>query len=263
MKSLTTSTILLTFLLISCGPDSENNLDLNCEGTDPDKINIRVMNISSFDVQDLNYNNVQTFSTLQPGETTEYIPLDGAADVPNTIAMTINGQELRYILIDNLGLTQLNQGCYTYLLHAFEYGEGNIYANGRVYDNANLVDFNPDIQDCPELENTNCNTDVNSINIRVKNASAFDMCNMAVDMTSTEEAIYGDLASGETSCYIPFTSAKKYPFRCTFKLGDEDYLIENPLYFANLDDLEAGLYTYNIFTIRPQDKFGDIQLSME
>ncbi len=262
MRSLvTTITVLLTLFLLSCGTDSENNL--LCEGADPDKINIRVMNISSFEVQDLNYNNVQTFSSIQPGETTEYMQLENAADVPNTIAMTIGGQEFGYFLIDNLGLTQLNQGCYTYLLYAFEYGEGNIYVNGRVYDNANLVDFNPDIQDCPELENTDCNTEANSISIRVKNSSAFDMCNMAIDMTPTEEAIYGDLASGETSCYIPFTSAKRYPFRCTFKLGDEDYLIENPLYFANLDDLEAGLYTYNTYTIRLQDRFGDIQLSMD
>jgi hypothetical protein len=38
------------------------------------------MTISSIKVEDLNYNNIQTFGSLQPGETTDYMPLETAAE---------------------------------------------------------------------------------------------------------------------------------------------------------------------------------------
>lgn len=261
MKSIIVfSVILSTLFLISC--DREESFEQQCEGGVPGKINIRVMNLSAFEVQNLSYQQAQTISSLNPGETTEYMQFDFAYSSPSSIEMTIEGQEKRSFLIDNLGLTQLEPGCYTYLLFAVEYGEErDIFSGGAVYDNALLSDINTEAQNCPQLETSVCDTVSNKANIRVKNSTAFDMCNIVIDMTSLDRVIYGDLASGETSCYIPLTIAKLYPLQCTFKLGGEDYLIENPTYHARLDDLPNGLYTYNIYTIRTQDKLGDIQLS--
>jgi len=261
MKSIATSFALLILLTLGCGTDPD--IEEFCEGAVQGEINIRVMNISAFEVQNLNYQDVRTFSSILPGETTEYMQLESARDNPSRLDLTIEGMEMRKILTDILGSTELDEGCYTYLLYAVEYDEGNIFIGGRVYDNANLPDLNPISQDCPSIELTDCNTVSDRANIRVKNASAFDMCNIAIDMTVSESVIYGDLASGETSCYLAFSSVRAYPFQATLTLGGEDYLIENPTFHERLDDLENGLYTYSIYTVKPQDKLGDIQLSLD
>ena len=242
------SLLAVTLLLMSCGTD---------------EINIRVMNLSSFEVENLDYQGIQTTGSLQPGEVTPYMMFEEAYTSPTSLAMTIEGEELRYLLIDRLGVSELESGNYTYLLYATNHGENQIFGGGSVFDDGILSDFNPVSENCIPQEISDCNSQSDKANIRVKNSTAFDFCNVVVDITNQNRVIYGDLPSGETSCYLSFNSARQYPFKCTFLLGDEEYLIENPTFHERLDDLEAGLYTYNISIIRPQSKFGDIQMSID
>ncbi|MDA8693286.1 hypothetical protein N9L92_04420 [Saprospiraceae bacterium] len=254
--------LLMITLLIGCGKESTNN-DQSCQEDGPKKINIRIQNISAFEVVDFNYDNIQTFSSIMPGETTSYMQLETANDVPWRRDMIINGQEYVQQLIDGLGLIALDEGCYTYLHYSVEYGEGELFPGGSVYSNSDLADFDPINEDCVELEKSDCNPDSTKANIRLKNATAFDFCNVDMKLNNQENSIFGNLASGETTCYISIESLKQYPLQCNFILGDEEFIIENPTYHERLEDLSAGFYTYNIYIIGPHNKFGDIQMSID
>ena len=58
-------------------------------------------------------------------------------------------------------------------------------------------------------------------------------------VNNQENASFGNLESGETTCYISFESLKQYPLQCKFILSDEEFIIENPTYHERLDDLTA------------------------
>ncbi len=250
--------LLLMLLLFGCGKDSNDN---SCQEDGP--INIRIHNLSAYEVIDFNYDNIQTFNSILPGETTEYMQLENANDVPWHLGMVVNGNNISTQLIDNLGLNALKEGCYTYLHYVVEYGEGEIWTGGKVYNNNELVDFNPINNDCVELEKSDCNSESNKTNVRLKNSTAFDFCNVEMKINTQENAIFGNLASGEITCYISFESLKQYPLQCKFTLADEDFIIENPTYHERLEDLSVGFYTYNLTIINPITKLGEIQMSNE
>jgi len=250
-------TLVITLLLLGCGKDS----NLLCGEADPDQINVRIFNTSSYEIENLNYDNIQTFNSILSGETTSYIQLANSWDVPSLIEMTIEGEMISKHLIDQLGLSKLEPGCHTYLLHAYEYDDGDIYSGGRIYKNDILLNFDPVNQDCVELEKSECNPQSDKANIRLKNATAFDFCNVEVDMNDQDHVLYGNIASGESSCYISLEMAKEYPLLCRFLLGEEEYIIENPTYHERLDELSPGFYTYNISVIRPNIKLATIQMS--
>ena len=186
---------------------------------------------------------------------------ENANDVPSTIEMEVEGENIKKILTDNLGLKSLKKGCYTYLHYSFEFGEGEFWTNGKVYANNELTDIDPSNNECVEMDISSCNPEPSKANIRLKNSTAFDFCNVEMDINSQENALFGNLASGESTCYIAFESLKRYPLQCRFMLGDEEFIIENPTFHERLDELSAGFYTYNITIINPSTKFGDIQLS--
>jgi len=250
--------ILIILLLFGCGKDSDIN-EQSCQEDGP--INIRIHNLSAYEIINFTYENIQTFNSIKPGETTPYMQLENANDVPWLLDMEIKGKKISRQLIDGLGLTALNEGCYTYLHYAVEFGEGELSTGGKVYDNNELVDFDPINNECVELEKSDCNSEANKANIRLKNATAFDFCNVEIKINNQENAIFGNLTSGETTCYISFESLKRYPLECKFNLADEEFIIENPTYHERLEDLSAGFYTYNIMIIRPNTKLGDIQMS--
>lgn len=253
--------LFVTLLFIGCDKDSENNSNLLCEGADPAKINVRVHNTSSYEIKNFNYDNIQTFSSIEPGEITNYMQLESSWDQPVFREMTIDDKLISLNLIDILGLTTLEQGCYTYLLHAYEYGEGEFITGGHIYANDVLINFNPNSEDCAELEKSDCNPQPDKVNIRIKNSTAFDYCTVEIDMNSQEHVIYGDIAAGETTCYISLDQAKEYPLSCKLFLGDDEYIIENPSYHDRLEELSSGFYTYNISILRPIVKQAHIQMS--
>ena len=248
----------MMLLLISCGKNFNEN---SCQEDGP--INIKIHNLSAYEIIDFNYDNIQTFNSILPGETTEYFQTENANNVPWRLDMIINGRNISRQLIDDVGLEVLEDGCYTYLLYAVEYDEGAIWMGGQIYNNNELVDFNPINNDCVELEKSDCISESNKANVRLKNSTAFDFCNVEMKINNQENAIFGNLASGETTCYISFESLKQYPLHCKFTLADEDFIIENPTYHARLEDLSAGFYTYNITIIKPISKLGDIQMSID
>ena len=244
----------MILLLFGCGKDSYQP----CQEEGP--INIRIHNISAFEVIDFNYDNIQTFNSILPGETTPYMQIERANDIPWVVDMVINGKNIIWGQIDPIGLNALEDGCYTYLHFAVEYGEGEIFAAGKAYNNNLLFDFNPMNNYCVELEKSDCNPVSSKANVRLKNNTAFDFCNVEMKINTQENAIFGNLASGDTTCYISFESLKEYPLQCKFTLGDEDFIIENPTYHERLDDLTAGFYTYNITIVNPITKWGEICL---
>jgi len=250
----------ISLLIAGCDKEASNNSQ-SCDGVESSNIKVSIYNTSAFEVVDFNYDNIQTFSSILPGETTSAMELESSFDVPSYREMTINEKFIQLQLIDLHGANALDNGCYTYMLYAYEYDDGEILTGGRIYSNEVLRDFDPKNQDCNELDKEDCDSDNNKINIRLKNSTAFDFCNVEIEMTDQGHVVYGNLASGETTCFISFNIAKEYPLLCVFQLGDEPFIIENPTYHERLDNLPAGFYTYNISIISPTKKLGDIQLS--
>lgn len=259
MKSF--SAFFIALLLLSCGKDPKFNPDLLCEETGQGEIFVRILNASAYELKNLEYQNSYTFNSILPGDTTCYIQLESSWDVPNPLRVTIEGDRINNLLIDILGRYSLEPGYHTYWLYAYKYDEGDFYTWGNIYTNDVLKEFDPINRNCSELEKSDCNQDSDKVNIRLKNATAFDLCNVEVDMNNQDHVVYGNLASGETSCYLSFNLAKKYPLACTFVLGDEEYIIENPSYYERIEALPPGKYTYNISLLRPITKLANIQMS--
>ncbi len=250
-------TILLLSMLLLIGCDDEES----CQEVGP--ISIRIHNLSAYEIVDFNYDNIQTFNSIMPGETTEYMHVADANDLPWRVDMTVNGRDICRRLIDGFGLNILDDGCYTYLHHVYEFGEDKIISGGKVYNNNELVDLNPMNNFCVELEKSDCNPEPNKANVRLRNSTAFDFCNVIMEINNQENAIFGNLAPGDSTCYISFESLKEYPLQCKFNLADEAFIIENPSLHERLEELEVGFYTYNITIIEPHTKLGDIKLSYD
>lgn len=250
--------------MFNCGVETieESPVEIcNNEEMEPNKINVQIFNLSSFDITNFNYDNKHTFDLLRTGDTSCYIQLDNSWNAPFYQELTINGEEKALHRIDPLGLNQLVPGHYTYLFHAFQYGEGEITFGGKIYDREIIRDFDPVNQNCIELTKSECNPQPNKINIRIKNSTAFDFCNLKLKVTSDNHEVLGNIKAGETTCYLSFDEAKVYPFLCNFILGNNEYIIENPTYHDNLELLPPGNYTYNVYLIRPDTKFAGITMS--
>ncbi len=254
--------ILVLLLLIGCGRDADE-IDQSCQDDGPNTVNIRILNLSAFEIIDFNYDNIQTFNSILPGEFTPYMQLETANNVPWSLEMVINGHSIMQRLIDGIGLVELDEACYTFHFFAVETEEGEFIISGKAYLNSDLNGFDPINQYCVELEKSACNPEPNKANIRIRNSTAFDFCNVDIKINNQENAIFGNLASGESTCYMSFESLKRYPLECKFNLGDEEYVIESPNYHEGFEDLSAGFYTYHIYIRRPGHKKGGIVLSTD
>lgn len=99
------------------------------------------------------------------------------------------------------------------------------------------------LNNCEEHTKTPCNIQLSKTNIRITNASRFDICNMVMD-PSSGETNYGILTSGETSCYRTFDLA--YPIAyIRFEIGDETFIFSPEDYSTEIP-LNNGKFTYTI-----------------
>jgi len=256
MKSIF-NVLAIFLLLVSCTSDDE----VGTPEEENNQINIRIYNSSAFELKDFMYENNQTFSSIMAGETTEYMRLESSYDTPGSYSLTIQEEQIALFTIDFLGNSKLEPGFYTYYFYAYQYDDGQFITGGRILLSEDVPDFDTMNADCMEIETTECETQPSKVNIKVRNTTAFDLCNLEVDFNDQNQATYGSFESGEESCYFTTTFAKRIPLLCKFSIGDEEFRIENPGYYENLDNLAFGSYTYNIALIEPINRIAIIQLS--
>ncbi len=90
---------------------------------------------------------------------------------------------------------------------------------------------------------TPCLQEATKTNIRIKNDSQYDFCNLVLT-PSSETANYGGIAAGATTCHRPFTKAYDYAKIEVF-INNELFIIQ-PIDFVGETPLGTGNFTYTI-----------------
>ncbi len=101
-----------------------------------------------------------------------------------------------------------------------------------------------DIQNCDEHEVAPCRVRLKKTNIRIKNKSDYDFCNVKINHGG-ERVNYGIVKSGETTCYRFTDTGYNYTF--VFAKNRGILLQDNVLtYKEGKMPLPPGKYTYNV-----------------
>ena len=115
------------------------------------------------------------------------------------------------------------------------------------------------LPNCTEHEVTPCMENPDMANLRVKNSSQYDYCNVVVAID--EDVFFGNILSGESSCYIAFNTLYSYAYIQLFIDGQE--FVVQPIDFLGELPLSKGLYTYNILVPDENGDKYDVELTLE
>ncbi|UKN00250.1 hypothetical protein K6119_10945 [Paracrocinitomix mangrovi] len=116
------------------------------------------------------------------------------------------------------------------------------------------------LKNCTEHEVSPCNEDSSKTNIRIKNISEYDYCNVTIN-PSNASTNYGILAQGETTCYKSFDIAYNYCY-VELKIGNEEFVIQ-PIDYVGEPELGIGYFTYSIDVSDFDNKVLSIQANQD
>jgi len=94
---------------------------------------------------------------------------------------------------------------------------------------------------CVEHAVTPCSEDLTKANIRIKNNSHYDFCNVVVDPYSGKINC-GKINQGAETCYRAVSEAYRYGFVQLY-INDKEFVIQ-PIDYVGEVPLVAGKYTY-------------------
>ncbi|MEO6302134.1 MAG: hypothetical protein ABIP51_03070 [Bacteroidia bacterium] len=100
------------------------------------------------------------------------------------------------------------------------------------------------LKECTELPTTPCKEDLTKTNIRIKNISSNDYCNVIIKGQDGVTVNYGSLKSGETSCYNSYDKMYRYSY-IKVTIDGEDFELQ-PIDFVGETPLEIGKFTYSV-----------------
>jgi hypothetical protein len=100
-----------------------------------------------------------------------------------------------------------------------------------------------ELKKCVEHTKASCQVDTSKTNIRIKNNSKSDFCNVTVD-PSGKMTNYGIVRSGETTCYNFFDLAYQYAY-VKLHIGDKEFIFQ-PIDYVGEQQLGQGKFTYSI-----------------
>ena len=106
-----------------------------------------------------------------------------------------------------------------------------------------VLSCNKNDDNCAEHHLDTCNTDVEKTNIRIKNNSAYDFCNVVLNPEG-RYTNYGEIKGGETSCYRVYEKAYRYAY-VNLYIDGEEYIIQ-PIDYVGEQPLGKGAFTYLI-----------------
>ncbi|MFZ6053093.1 hypothetical protein [Halocola ammonii] len=96
---------------------------------------------------------------------------------------------------------------------------------------------------CEEHTVAPCAVDTTQSNIRVKNVSDYDFCNVVIDPNGNLTN-YGIIEKGETTCYRPFETAYRYAY-VNLIIEEKEFILQ-PIDFVGEQPLGTGNFTYSI-----------------
>ena len=99
------------------------------------------------------------------------------------------------------------------------------------------------LKNCEEQSVAECTQNPNKTNIRIKNNSEFNFCNVVLN-PSNGNTNFGIIKSGETSCYKAFDLAYSYAFVQLY-INDKEYTLQ-PIDYVGEQELGLGNFTYHI-----------------
>jgi hypothetical protein len=94
---------------------------------------------------------------------------------------------------------------------------------------------------CIEHTKASCQEDATKTNIRIKNNSKYDFCNVTI-APSGKMTNYGIIGSGETTCYNYFDIAYEYAY-VILHIGSKEFILQ-PKDFVGEQPLGQGKFTY-------------------
>jgi len=114
------------------------------------------------------------------------------------------------------------------------------------------------LENCTEHLVTTCSEDTTKTNLRIKNISKYDFCNVVV-MTASGDANYGIIKEGETTCYIAFDTVYSYSYIQLY-IGNKDckYMIYD---YVGEEPLGVGKFTYLIDL--PEYRSGELSITVQ
>lgn len=99
------------------------------------------------------------------------------------------------------------------------------------------------LKDCVEHSLTPCSEDPNKTNLRIKNNSKYDFCNVVVNPYSGEVNC-GIIKKGEMTCYRSFDIVYNYAYIQLF-IGDKEFKLQ-PIDYVGEQPLGIGKFTYSL-----------------
>ncbi len=97
--------------------------------------------------------------------------------------------------------------------------------------------------ECEEDVISECNTDDKKTNIRILNNSVYNYCNVVIN-PDWKDRSYGQIKSGEKTCYRTFEKAYRYAY-VSLRIGEKDLIIQ-PIDYVGETPLGVGYFTYHL-----------------
>ena len=113
------------------------------------------------------------------------------------------------------------------------------------------------LKKCNESSKTPCQEDATRSNIRIKNTSDEDYCNLIVIGADGKTVNYGSVRRGEITCYNFFDEIYSYAF-VRLSIGGEEFVMQ-PIDYVGATQLGAGKFTYSISFDK---KYKDLSIKM-
>lgn len=114
------------------------------------------------------------------------------------------------------------------------------------------------VQECNEHTVSACSDDPLKTNIRIRNNSTHNFCNLVLDPSYTKVNC-GVVSQGSETCYRSFEKAYNYAY-IQFFVGDKEFTFQ-PIDYVGEQELGVGHFTY-VISITDFEK-GQISIAVE
>ena len=240
-------------ILVSCEDEllsSEKTHDIEfCRkrSFDDSKVYLRLYNISAFNLNTINVENEHVFDFVEAGEFSCTAEMDNVWQYPTYMSLNTMGKHAERGTYCFVVGDQLDPGYYNLILSVFRTSKNEIMADGSAYE-IQLPSFekNGSSQNCPDEIEYPCDHRLNTINIKIANDTAFDICDFSIKENEGREVYLGKIPSGKATCHFSFDNIRSSDYECSFTINGKLY--QSSYYYTDcqFDEVTPGDYTYAI-----------------
>jgi hypothetical protein len=188
------------------------------------------------------YDQNRIYGNIPAGGCTCYLTHEKAFRYPANLKYTDFERENTLYAIDFVGEGILEPGRYNYnfwtiITDSIKWNRGYMVPSEDDPDYHEAISHRCE-EDAPE----NCGVDPKQVNLRIVNESIFQLCSFSFLNADREMLSFGNIISGQTTCYIPINYIDKNNFRIEFSIDgiEQGKGLTEPVW---RDLVEAGNYT--------------------